>query len=485
MEKPKSLWEKTVSVPPYPSVCGEKSTDVLVIGGGIAGVLTAYMLSEKGIRCIVLEADFLFSGQTGRTTAKITSQHGLLYEKMIRMHGFAKAHAYAEANEEAIAEYRRIANDNRIECEMRTLPSYVYSMDKEALTKEAEAAAALGLAASFVTETGLPFPAAGAVRFENQAQFHPLKFLTALLPGLEIYEHSPVLSIKGHTAATPRGSVRAKKIVFATNFPKINLPGFYFMRMHRERSHVVALEGAPVPDGIYYGADKDGFSLRSTENGIVLLGGAGHRTGKNTGGGSFAALMQAAKRFFPGSRAVCGWSAQDCMTPDHIAYIGHFSKDTPDVYIATGFCKWGMTSAMAAAGLLRDLIMEKPNRFAPVFSPSRKLAGLGTLLTDGVQTVGSLAKQLFYLPSRDFHQIPPGHGGIVRIDGRKRGVYREILPDGKTRLHIVSVKCPHLGCELAWNPEEKSWDCPCHGSRFDIDGKLLDGPAEKGIGRKR
>lgn len=206
MESTKSLWEKTVLVPSYPSFTGDSHTDVLIIGGGIAGILTAYMLTEKGVRCTVLEAASLFSGQTGRTTAKITSQHGLIYEKMIRTHGFATARAYAEASEAAIAEYRRIANEKNIECEMETLPAYVYSTDREALKRETESAIALGLPASFVTETELPFSAAGAVRFEKQAQFHPLKFLTALLPGLEIYENSPVLAIKGHSVTVPGGN---------------------------------------------------------------------------------------------------------------------------------------------------------------------------------------------------------------------------------------------------------------------------------------
>ena len=257
------------------------------------------------------------------------------------------------------------------------------------------------------------------------------------------------------------------------------------MRMHRERSYVTALESAFPLHGMYYGADEDGFSLRGAGDGVILLGGAGHRTGKNPDGGCFRTLEQAAKHFFPDAKILCQWSAQDCMTPDHIPYIGRFSKDTPDTYVATGFCKWGMTSAMVAAKLLCDLIRKKPNRYASVFSPSRKLVGIASVLSDGIQTAGSLAKQVFYLPNRDFHKIPPGHGGIVQIGGHKRGVYREILPDGKTKLHVVSVKCPHLGCELAWNPDEKSWDCPCHGSRFDIDGKLLDGPAEKDIGKTR
>ncbi len=486
--KKESLWHKTVSVPAYSPLSEGLRTDVAVIGGGIAGILTAFELTRRGVRCTVLEAGRILSGQTGNTTAKITSQHGLIYDKLINTSGFEHARAYAGAKERAVADYGRLVRERGIDCEFKTLPSYVYSTkNAEYLKKEAESAASLGIAASFVTDVMLPFPTAGAVRFENQAQFHPLKFLTSLLPGLEIYENTEVLSAKGNRIKTNRGVVTAEKLVFATNFPPINFPGLYFAKMHRERSYVVALDGAPMLGGIYYGADEDGFSFRTAGNGLLLLGGAGHRTGENRRGGRYAALRTAAERFFPGSRVVYEWSAQDCMPADSVPYIGRYSKSEPNWYVATGFQKWGMTSAMVSAMLLSDLICGTKNPYEEVFSPGRKISGesVPQLVSDGARSAKSIAARVFYLPGKDFHEIAPGHAGIVWVGGHRRGVYREILPDGKTKLHVVSVKCPHLGCELAWNPDEKSWDCPCHGSRFDIDGNLLDGPSQTGIGISR
>lgn len=486
MKTRESLWHKTEAVPAYPPLSGDLHTDVAVIGGGIAGILTAFELTKRGVRCAVLEAGRIFGGQTGNTTAKITSQHGLIYDKLIHTLDFSKARAYAEANENAITDYRRLIAERNIDCGFQTLPSYVYSTENaEYLKKEAESAASVGIAASFVTEVGLPFPIAGAVRFENQAQFHPLKFLTALLPDLEIYENTEVLRAKGHQIKTNRGIVTAEKLIFATNFPIVNIPGFYFMRMHRERSYVVALKSTASLDGMYYGADSDGLSLRNAGEEVVLLGGAGHRTGENRHGGRYGILRDAASRFFPGSRVICEWSAQDCMPSDSVPYIGRYSKSEPDWYVATGFQKWGMTSAMVSAMLLSDLICKKKNPYEALFSPLRGISGAAVpqLVSDGARSVKSVTKRIFYLPGKDFREIAPGQGGVVWVGGHRRGVYREILPDGGTKLHIVSAKCPHLGCELVWNPDEKSWDCPCHGSRFDIDSNLLDGPAQTGIGK--
>ena len=357
-------------------------------------------LTRRGVRCAVLEAGRILSGQTGNTTAKITSQHGLIYDKLIDTLGFEHARAYAAANEKAISDYGRIASERKIDCEFKTLPSYVYSAkNAEYLKKEAESAASLGIASSFVTDVMLPFPTAGAVRFENQAQFHPLKFLTSLLPGLEIYENTEVLSAKGNKIKTNRSVVTAEKLVFATNFPPINFPGLYFAKMHRERSYVVALDGAPMLGGIYYGADEDGLSLRNAGSGLLLRGGAGHRTGENRRGGRYAALHTAAERFFPGSRVVCEWSAQDCMPADSVPYIGRYSKSEPDWYVATGFQKWGMTSAMVSAMLLSDLICGKKNPYEAVFSPERKRVGAAACIRR--RKIGEKHRGTYLLSARE------------------------------------------------------------------------------------
>ncbi|MBQ3515235.1 MAG: FAD-dependent oxidoreductase [Lachnospiraceae bacterium] len=401
--------------------------DVIVVGAGMAGILTAYYLKEQGKRVLVLEADRLASGQTERTTAKITSQHGLKYSKLIKTVGMKKAELYDKANEEAIREYERLIEVNRIECEFQRLPAYLYTLkNPEVLEEEVRAAEALGMDAVFTKETELPFSVEGAVCFQNQAQFSPLKFIHSIAAELEILEHTKVIAVKGRRVITKDRVMTAEKIVLATHYPIKNVPGFYFLRQHQERSYVLALSGCSKINGMYYGIDQDGLSFRQAGD-FLLVGGGSHRTGENKKGGSYDFLMQAAKKYFPDCREEARWSAQDCMPHDKIPFIGKFSMFTPHLYVATGFQKWGMTSSMIAAMVLRDELCGKENPYGALFSPQ----------------------------------------------------YR----DEEGKLHKISARCPHMGCELTWNPDEKSWDCPCHGSRFDVDGKLLDNPAKKDAGK--
>ena len=482
MDMRKSLWQEEVSLPSYPPLAGNVETDVAVIGGGIAGILTAHELTRRGVRCIVIEADRILHGETAHTTAKITSQHGLIYDKIIRTRGMEIAKLYAAANEKAIEDYESLVRDKGIDCDFRRLPAYLYAVqDTTPIRKEVRAAAACGIKAAFTTKTTLPFAVAGAVRFENQAQFHPLKFLSALLPPLTIYENTTFLSVSGHKVTTDRGTVTAKAVVFATNFPPVNFPGLFFLRMHRERSYVLALEHAARLDGMYLGTETGAdYSMRNVGDGdTVLLGGAGHRTGENRSGGNYGKLHDGAHRFFPTASERFAWSAEDCITLDGVPYIGRFSASRSNHYVATGFGKWGMTSAMVAAHLLADLITGRKNPYTEVFTPQRfSVSSIPSLWNETVHACGSIGKRIFYLPAKNAWSIPAGHGGTVRIGGQKVGVYREIMPDGSVKNHRISVKCPHLGCELEWNPEEKTWDCPCHGSRFDPDGVCLTGPAQ-------
>jgi len=291
---------------------------------------------------------------------------------------------------------------------------------------------------------------------------------------LTIYEQSRVLTAEGDLLTTELGSVQAEHIVFACHFPFVNFPGMYFARMHQERSYVLALQGAPPVDGMFLGVGRDTFSLR-TYGELLLLGGGGHRTGENTEGGRYDLLRRKAREWFPQSQETAHWSAQDCMPPDHVPYIGPYSSSHPGWYVATGFQKWGMTSSMAAATLLCDMIQGRDNPYAGLFSPSRlDPAALPGILTEGGQAVKSMVKRFFQIPAEAAKDIPAGHGGIVFLNGKKAGVYR----DESGALHPVDIRCPHLGCQLEWDPDEKTWDCPCHGSRFDCLGRLISGPAQ-------
>ncbi|MDO4355736.1 MAG: FAD-dependent oxidoreductase [Clostridia bacterium] len=474
-----SIWSQTVNIPKRNKLEQDLSAEVAVIGAGMAGVLIAHQLARRGVHTVVLEANRIGSGQTRHTTAKITSQHGMIYDAMIQKFGEERARQYAQANQQAIDEYERLIRESDIDCNFERLPAYLYSSAAaEPMRREAEAACRLGIDAHFVAQAVLPVPVAGAVRFSGQAQFHPLKFLRAVASELEIYEETPALSVDGHRIHTPGGDVRADRIVFATHFPFVNVPGWYFMRMHQERSYVLALQSDWLPQGMYYGVDADGLSFRQAD-GLLLLGGGGHRTGENSGGGRYELLRQRAEALAPGCREVARWSAQDCITLDGLPYIGLYSQSTPDWYVATGFAKWGMSTSMVAAMLIAGQLCGQTPNWADVFDPGRfSLSAAGkNLATDTAQAFKGLAREFLTVPQTALDALPLGHGGIVDVDGRKAGVYKDELG----RCHIVQPRCPHLGCQLEWNPDERSWDCPCHGSRFDVDGALIDGPAQEGL----
>lgn len=472
-----SIWTKTCSIPKREPLRKDLDTEVAVIGAGMAGILTAFQLKRAGKQVIVLEANRIASGQTRNTTAKITSQHGMKYATLLHSVGEEKARQYAMANEAAIAEYRRIVEEERIACDWRETDAYLYSNEKEQLMEETDAAASLGISASFINPVPLPLEGYSALRFEKQAQFHPLKFIRHLAEQLEIYEKTPVLTVDEHRIETPKGIVTAEHIVFATHYPFVNFPGFYFARMHQERSYVLALENAPVADGMFLGDGAITYSFRKYDK-YLLFGGEGHRTGQNRDGGRYDALRKAAKELFPHALEAAHWSAQDCIPADGIPYIGQYAAGKPFWYVATGFQKWGMTSSMVAAILLCDQICGVKNPYAEVFDPGRfSTEALGGIAEEMMQATKTFGKRFFKIPEAAAEELPPGHGGVVEVDGEKIGVYKE--EDGT--LHMVDIRCPHLGCQLEWNPDEKSWDCPCHGSRFDFRGHIINNPAQEDI----
>lgn len=474
-----SIWTETCALEPRSPLPGDRRVEIAVIGAGMAGVLIARALQDLGRDVIILEANRLSSGQTRNTTAKLTSQHGMIYSKLIKTIGMAKARQYAAANEAALAQYRHIIEAENIDCDLESRCAYLYGDDTNKLRAEAQAAAELGLPACFVPHPPLPFPCVGAVRFDGQAQFHPLKFLNAVAAPLTIYEKTPVRTVDDHLIFTDCGKVQAEKIVFACHYPIINVPGLYFARMHQERSYVIALKDAAQVNGMWLGADGDGYSLRNYRE-FLLLGGGGHRTGENREGGQYAQLLKQAKTWFPHCHEVARWSAQDCITADGVPYIGRFAASRPDWYVATGFHKWGMTSSMVSAMLLRDLICGKESPYAQVFHPGRfPLCALPGVIAEGGHAVKGLTKRLFQIPEEQAAHLPRGHGGVVFFDGEKIGVYK----DENGKLYPVNLRCPHLGCQLEWNPEERTWDCPCHGSRFDRFGHLISGPAQENLCR--
>ena len=428
-DKPISLWSASSALPQFESLKTDIKTDVLIIGGGITGILCAYLLKQAGVNYVLAEANTICSGVTKNTTAKITSQHGLVFHKLIKRFGIEKTGLYLKANQEALEKYTRLCAG--IDCDFEIKDAFVYSRDNlQKITDETDALQSLHFPAEFVQRLPLPFSVAGAVKFPGQAQFHPLKFIAAIAKDLNIYEHTMVRELTERGARTAWGSIQADRIIVATHFPFLNKHGSYFLIMFQQRSYVIALEHASNLDGMYRDEASNGMSFRSCR-GLLLLGGGGHRTGKE--GGGWEELTQFAALHYPDAKEQFRWAAQDCMTLDNLPYIGNYSKNTPNFYTATGFSKWGMTSAMVSAMLLTDLITGKENPYAGVFSPSRSI----------------LRPQLAL----------------------------NALESAKNLLTISTPRCPHLGCALKWNKAEHSWDCPCHGSRFDEEGHLIDNPA--------
>lgn len=474
-----TLWTMDTDIAPRPALKHDIITDAVIIGAGLAGIMTAYELTKRGVGCVVLEANRIASGTTCATTGKLTSQQGLIYAGLIKNFGVEWAEAFARANEYAIDWIERTAAESAIDCDFERLSAYLYTThEPKAIFEEAAAAKRVGIDAHIVKNTALPFKTSAALEFKNQAQFHPLKFIAAIADKLNIYENSPVIRVGSDSLLTPNAIVRAKHIIFCSHFPFVNIPGFYFMRMHEERSYIIALDGVAPLGGMYYGIDGDGLSFRSSGNRLLIAGG-NHRTGENPCGRAYEPMLKAAGEYYPDANELIRWSAQDCMTLDNIPYIGRYSPSAPNWFVATGFRKWGMTSSAIAAHIISDIITETDNPYAPIFSPRRFniSASAKSLLSEISHSFKGLTRGAFGIPRESLRALAPGHGGIVEYDGGKVGVYR----DNADHCYLVSVRCPHLGCELSWNPDELSWDCPCHGSRFDYMGRLLSNPAMEGL----
>lgn len=472
-----SIWSESYNIESRMELHDKEEAEVVIIGGGIAGLLTAYMLKDKGIDVVVIDRGRVLKGNTLNTTAKITIQHNIIYDKLINEFGENNAKRYAMANMLALENYEEIISRNNIDCEFEIEDAYVYSLDNpEKIEKEYKAAIKLGIDAELVNEIELPFRIAKAVKFKKQANFNPIKFLNFIAKDLTIYENTRAIDIKNNVVITDKGRIKAKNIVVATHFPIINMPGYYFLRMHQEREYVMAFKNAQVLNGMYIDEKDGGYSFRRYKD-YLILGGVAGRTGSNEEGGSYNKLRGLAKKLYPDAVEKYHWSAQDCITSDGIPFIGVYSKEMPNVYVATGFNKWGMTSSMVSAIIVSGMITGKEYTFNEIFSPSRfdMTASIKNLAKDGFETTYNFIAQKIRIPMETIDNIKNGEAGIVTYEGSKVGVYK--TKEGKA--YTVSTKCPHLGCELKWNADDLSWDCPCHGSRFDYKGNLLDSPSIK------
>jgi glycine/D-amino acid oxidase-like deaminating enzyme/nitrite reductase/ring-hydroxylating ferredoxin subunit len=486
-----SLWTATAPAPPLPRLEHDLDVEVLVVGAGITGLLAALALKRAGADVAVIEAREVGSGATGYTTAKLSSLHGLTYAELTSRHGPERARLHGEANEAGIAAIATLVDELAIGCDFRRRDNYTYTESRQELGRieaELEAAQAAGLPAEFAPTVPLPFPVAGAVRFRNQAEFHPMRFLVGVLEwctshGVPVYSRTRATSLDQGSPCQVRtrsATVRAEHVIIATHMPFADR-GLFFARMHPERSYSIAaaLEGSEAPLGMFISADAPTRSIRAHPvNGreTLLVGGEGHKVGQ--GGDTrarYERLETYARERFRVSAVHYRWSTQDNIPVDGLPYVGRLWPFSDRIHTATGYKKWGLAQAAHAAELLRDCVLGRPNRWSDVYSPARlgpasslkKLAGENAnvawhFVADRVRNRGSAVAGL-----------AAGEGRVVSQGAAQVAVAKD--SDGTA--HAVSARCTHLGCIVNWNPAERSWDCPCHGSRFDVDGEVLQGPA--------
>ena len=472
----KSIWELTTSIDKKPELEQDINCDILIIGAGLAGSLLGYFLATENKNIVIVDANRIASGTTKNTTAKITAQHGLIYNKLLKSIGFRKTKLFYNANIMALNKYEEIIKRNNIDCDFERKDSYVYTLKETSkLKKEYKAYKKLNIEGNLVKETSLPFKVKEAIVLKNQAMFNPLKFIKHITKDLNVYENTKVIKVNKNTVKCENGStINFNKLVVASHFPIIDNMGYFFVKQNQYKSHLLALKTSKKVNDMYIDKDNNGYTLRDYKD-WVLFAGYSHKTGKKADKYYFEKLKTDAKKYFPDGEVVAEFSAQDCMSLDKMPYIGKYSKREDNIYVATGFNKWGMTGCMLSALILKDLLNEKENKYMNLFSPSRFnfLASIPNLTKNLIQTVDGLLIKRILLKNKKVINLNKKESIIVKHKKKYLGVYK----DENNELFIIDARCPHLGCILSFNKEEKTYECPCHGSKFNYKGELLNSPS--------
>ncbi|MFD2445106.1 FAD-dependent oxidoreductase [Bacillus sp. CGMCC 1.16607] len=490
---PESYWRE-LEFPSFPKLDKDLSVDVAIVGGGITGITAAHILRQHNVKIALIEAGKILTGTTGHTTAKITAQHGLIYDELIQHFGVEGAKQYYDAANQSIQFIKDTVSKAQIECDFLEQDAFIYATTDEYATKiqtEAKAYEKLKISGGNVDSIPFNIDIKTGLRMTNQAQFHPTKYLTHLVKDLEknnvqLFENTTAIDIEDPEGDKPTiitrdgNRIRCNFIIVASHYPFYDGLGFYFTRMYVERSYILGVKAEDsYPGGMYLSADDPTRSIRFTpfngEN-LILIGGENHKTGQ--GMDTFKhhlALQKFAEETFQVKDIPYRWSAQDLITLDKVPYIGPITETKQRILIATGYRKWGMTNGTAAAMMLSDFVLGKQNSFLELYAPSRFQAdpSLKKFTSINADVAKHLIKgKLEFVPG-DPSDLETDQGSVVMVDGKRAGAYRDA--DGK--LHLVDTTCRHLGCECEWNHAEKTWDCPCHGSRYSYTGEVLNGPA--------
>lgn len=519
-------------------------TDICIIGGGLTGVTTAYNLSKYKIKTVLIDKGKIGMQTSGNSTAKITSQHGLIYKYLIDSKGRDFARKYYEVNEEAIKNIKNIIDSENIDCEFEYQPSYVFTQkiqDVEKIKDEVEAVNSFGGNAKLVeahdipinkivgeefVEKGneklkisgdniekenlnlerdiikermkqiLPIKAMTGIKFENQAQYNPYKFITALTKichdsGVQIYENTKAIDVdtedndEYYVVTLDNGcKIKTKYLVVATKYPIFNIPGFYFMKMYQSTSYAIAMQTKQkLFEGMYINSEEPTISLRTAKYGdeyLLIVVGFDHKTGAEIDlSNSYKYLEEIAKNLYPDGKIKYRWNTEDCITLDKIPYIGEYSKMWENAFVATGFNKMGVTTSNIAARIITDKILGEKNEYAEIFKSTRlePVKNIKEVTNMVKESVNSLVFKKLEIPQEEANQIQEDEGKIVEVNGQKIGIYK----DKNGQIYKINPVCKHLGCELSWNNLDKTWDCPCHGSRYDYMGNLIYGPSVKDL----
>ena len=489
-----SLWVATTPETDYPRLEEDLAVDVAVLGGGITGLTAAYLLKQAGKTVALVEAKRIVRGVTGYTTAKLTVGHGLVYRRLLKTFGEDRARTYAASNAAAIERVVQIADELRIDCDFERASNFVYTeaTDKvEAIRDEVTAARRAGIEAEFTTDTDLPFPIAGAVRIDGQAQFHPRKYLLPIagsLPGdgSYLFEQTRARQIEDAgdycVVATEAGRLTAEHVLVATHLPFLDR-GFFFAKAHPAMSYAVAADvpESVAPRGMYLSTDEPARSIRSTPaqagRRTIVIGGEGHKPGlENDTRRRYEALERFLAERFDVRGAEYRWSTHDYTPVDGLPYIGRLTRRSDRIYLATGFAKWGLTKGTLAAILMTDAILGRSNAWAALYDAKRlnpRASATTFVKENGQVAVHLIGARLKRRQTPEELRLAPEEGQVVRVGRKHIAMYK----DNDGNVHALSARCTHLGCLVEWNTAERTWDCPCHGSRFTATGGVIEGPA--------